>query len=229
LLFNNLTPFRAFLDEGSLAQVEKTWIAGGLDDPSWSNILGHLAAVTALGIAIYKYINFGDMIPEAATAGLIHDAFKRREQEAIKAAREAKADESATYDQQALLQEQFLLANGWSPEIVKAAQSVGHTSLEEFCTSFSEIPLLRKIIHLADDLTAGDSYEPLAARMEKNRKKYPTIDADGPTRYHLPGLTFDVQEQLALQLIDEFAEMADMAPKAFYSSIIERAKEILGV
>lgn len=224
-MHESLVPFQTTLTKGQMERILKTWEDGGLLDHDWANVPKHMAAVGAMTMAIAEMIA-PDQAGSALLASLLHDAYKRREKEAINAAQAADRDVSAEYDKQAKTQGRFLLDHGYNRAIVEAAQSVGHTSLWEFLNN-PNISLLRKIVHLADDLTDGNSFPPLEISMQERRKRYPTIHKDGPTRYRLPGFTIDVQERIANDLLNEFSNRAEMPTEIFYDSIVERAKEIL--
>lgn len=221
-MLKNLSLFGDLLDRGLLARIEATWKEGGLDDPAWENVCAHMSAVAAIGLAIANLTGLSNP-QEVVIAALIHDAGKRRERESVDLAKAHGGDVAAAYDQQAINQDDFLCKMGWPNCIVEASQSVGHTSLREFL-EWEHLSDLRKIIHLADDLTAGSDFPELAERMAANRKKYPEIDQQGPTRYKLPGKSFDVQERIARELIRYFAETASLSEAAFVQEIVTQAK-----
>lgn len=218
----NLLLFGDLLDATLLGRIETTWQEGGLLDPDWENIPVHMTAVASIGLPIVNLTRFSTP-QNVAMAALIHDAGKRREREAVKAVEAQGGDVAAEYDRQAKAQEDFLHKMGWPDDIIEASQSVGHTSLREFL-EWKDISDLRKIIHLADDLTAGSIFPNLAYRMAANRIRYPEIDQQGQARYKLPGNTFDVMERIARELLQYFARAASFSEEDFHQAIVKQAK-----
>ncbi|MFH1367368.1 MAG: HD domain-containing protein [Patescibacteria group bacterium] len=222
MLSKYLSIFDDLLNTGALERIQATWEEGGLLDPAWENVCAHMSAVAAIGMAIANLTGL-EKPYRVVCAALIHDAGKRREIEAVKAVKVQNGDVAAEYDRQAKAQEDFLHNMGWPNDFIAASQSVGHTSLQAFL-EWEHLSDLCQIIHLADDLTAGSDFPDLAERMANNRKRYPEIDQQGKSRYQLKGNTFDVQEQIARELLGYFAQVARLSEESFYQKIVEKAK-----
>jgi hypothetical protein len=224
-IMKQLQSLAPFISEETLGKVQSTWTKGGLLDAGWTNIIDHQCAAAAMGAALCGQVGDRHTINDVVTACLVHDAFKRREIEATRAAQ----GDPRVLDAMAAEQNQFLTDLGWPTIIVSATASVGHTSLERFYRNPTSVTVRERMVHLADALTEGDQFPTLEVRMANLRQRYPTLQATDPTYYGLPAgrTVFGVGEQIAFSLLAEFGDRTGLQPRRFHEECIRGANSIL--
>lgn len=180
----HLSAFRLHKEQGLLPKTE-----------GWSNVSEHCLLEAVAVDVVSEKLNLGqkerDRLVEAA---LLHDYFKRREIETMKARGETGLDIIKEVEVQS---ESVLISKGVDPEVVRMTGLVGAGSLEYF--ENNDTKLDEKILHYVDDITDNIQILPLRDRVEKVAKKYPDLDKTGSYKKQL-SISESIQQELALRL-----------------------------
>jgi hypothetical protein len=207
-----------------LHKAEGLWERAADGEREWGNVSEHCLVEAARAIEFAEIFGFNEELKaDIVLAAVLHDVYKRRETEYVKA-------NGITWDSFVYSDEQstkLLESAGFSPRVVRLASSVGFSSLEE-TKEILEKPDLKDddvaylCMHYIDDFTAGSDWaEPaqiangqkrnsIDNRMDKNEanERYAVLNEAG--REHFEGMTtFEFQREVAYATENRLVELLE--------------------
>lgn len=177
---------------------------GRLTD-DWSNIYNHCKLEGEIAAILGRLVNLDDADSKILIkAAILHDWYKRKEIEQSKGlnATAYKKSEHESYTK--------LLELGVPKRIVEVAHSVGALSVKEIIESQD---LLKKLMHLIDDICLGNKIVEIDKRIDYNESKYPQINVEGKELFS--GKTyFEMQRKVGKQIQLEIEDILKIEPNS---------------
>lgn len=177
---------------------------------NWSNVYDHCKLEGNIAELLAKELQLSEQDTyDLVSAAILHDWFKKTER--------------TTENYDTAYSEIGLQELGIDQRVIDIAHSVGHSTLID-CKHYD---LLRKLMHLIDDIVSGTDITEIVERVNKVQARGHLVKLEDEMRPILSGKSFfDVQKEVGLQIQNEVEDLLYIDHGTLVTFIKQKIMEI---